>query len=83
MLKRRSLRIGGHATSVSLEDPFWEELRRAAEEDGMSLSALVTAIDAERCRTLAGSRPALGLSAALRLHVLNRLREARDKARER
>ncbi|MGY8993254.1 MAG: ribbon-helix-helix domain-containing protein, partial [Rhodospirillales bacterium] len=28
MLLKRSVRIAGHATSISLEEPFWLALRR-------------------------------------------------------
>lgn len=65
-MKKRSVRIRGHATSVSLEEPFWEELKRMAVENGMPLAALVEAID-ER-------RQSANLSSALRLAVLEDLR---------
>ena len=51
---------------MSLEDPFWEELKAMAEEAGVPLARLVEAIDA-------GRGPA-NLSSALRLAVLDRLR---------
>lgn len=65
-MKKRSVRIRGHATSVSLEEPFWEELKRMALEAGMPLAALVEAIDARRLTP--------NLSSALRLAVLDDLR---------
>ena len=55
MLKR-------HATSVSLEDEYWVELRRMAEDEKISLAQLIERIDAER--------PGENLSSALRLAVL-------------
>ena len=61
-LRKRSLAIAGHRTSVSLEEPFWEALGLIARESGLSLGALVARIDAGR-----GSG---NLSSALRLHVL-------------
>jgi len=70
-MKKRSVRICGHATSVSLEEPFWAELKRMAAEAGLPLAGLVEAID-ERRRTA-------NLSSALRLAVLDDLRRrARD-----
>ncbi|MBS0536178.1 MAG: ribbon-helix-helix domain-containing protein [Proteobacteria bacterium] len=59
---KRSIVVGHHKTSVSLEDPFWNELRKIAIEQGVPLSDLVGRIDAER---LHGN-----LSSALRLFVL-------------
>jgi predicted DNA-binding ribbon-helix-helix protein len=59
---KRSVVIGGHKTSVSLEDAFWQALRSIAAENGRSLSDLVAEIDARR----AGGN----LSSAIRLHVL-------------
>ena len=64
MIKKRSLTIHGHRTSVSLEDPFWTILRSIAAERGLSLATLVQMIDKERNGTL---------SSALRLFVLAEL----------
>ncbi len=64
---KRSVIIAGHRTSVSLEREFWNELRRLARDDGVSVNELVTRID--RVRTS-------GLSSAIRVHVLARLRVA-------
>ena len=59
--RKRSVRIAGHPTSVSLEPEFWAHLKRLAALRGMSLNALVTAVDAGRQGAL---------SSALRLYVL-------------
>jgi predicted DNA-binding ribbon-helix-helix protein len=40
--------IAGHATSISLEPVFWDALRRAADDEGLPLNALVARIDAKR-----------------------------------
>ncbi len=58
----RSLSIAGHRTSISLEAPFWEALKQIAAERGVSVQALVGAIDAGR-----GGR---NLSSAIRVFVL-------------
>ena len=58
--RKRSLSIAGHRTSVSLEDPFWEGLKRIAARDGKTLATLIAEIDSRR-----GDN---NLSSALRLH---------------
>lgn len=65
---KRSVRIAGHPTSISLEPEFWAELTRIAGERGLSVNALVTEIDARRTANL---------SSALRVFVLNDLRAGR------
>jgi predicted DNA-binding ribbon-helix-helix protein len=60
---KRSVTIGGHRTSISLETAFHVELERLASEQGTSISALIAAIDAAR-------DPATNLSSAIRLFVL-------------
>ncbi|MFC6049843.1 ribbon-helix-helix domain-containing protein, partial [Methylobacterium hispanicum] len=47
-VRKRSVMIAGHPTSVSLEEPFWEELREIAGARGQSVQALIGAIDAGR-----------------------------------
>jgi predicted DNA-binding ribbon-helix-helix protein len=63
---KRSVVIGGHKTSVSLEDPFWTDLKTIAHEQHVTLSALVTQID--------GTREQSNLSSAIRLFVLHHFR---------
>ncbi|MFL6798225.1 MAG: ribbon-helix-helix domain-containing protein [Xanthobacteraceae bacterium] len=60
---KRSIVIGGHKTSVSLEDAFWKGLKEIAAGRHMTLSDLVATIDTER---LQGN-----LSSAIRLFVLD------------
>jgi predicted DNA-binding ribbon-helix-helix protein len=62
---KRSVRIAGHATSVSLEPAFWRALLEIAENRKVSLTDLVTAIDAERDGNL---------SSAIRLFVFETCR---------
>ena len=64
--RKRSLVIAGHATSVSLEDAFWEALKDIAREEGRSVTLLIADIDSQR-----GD---MGLSSAIRVHVLNHFR---------
>ncbi|HXP98310.1 MAG TPA: ribbon-helix-helix domain-containing protein [Telmatospirillum sp.] len=72
-LRKRSVVIAGHATSISLEEEFWDALKIIAERRGLSLNGLVAVIDGERTGNL---------SSALRLHVLKDLQAAlSDRAR--
>ena len=45
---KRSVKIGGHGTSVSLEDQFWEALKEIAKERGATMQDLVRSIKADR-----------------------------------
>jgi predicted DNA-binding ribbon-helix-helix protein len=45
---KRSVRIAGHATSISLEAAFWRGLCAIATARRMSVSTLIAAIDATR-----------------------------------
>jgi predicted DNA-binding ribbon-helix-helix protein len=62
---KRSIAIAGHRTSVSLEEAFWRELKTLARRRGLSVGALVAAIDAER--------KSANLSSAIRVFVLEEL----------
>jgi predicted DNA-binding ribbon-helix-helix protein len=69
---KRSLTLRGHRTSVSLEEAFWQEFRRIAGARGQSLNALAAGIDA--------GREDVGLASAIRVFVLEYLRDAALKA---
>ena len=45
---KRSLTLQGHRTSVSLEEPFWQEFRQAAARRAQPLNALAAQIYATR-----------------------------------
>ncbi|PIB96720.1 ribbon-helix-helix domain-containing protein [Caulobacter sp. X] len=62
-LKKRSVNLAGHATSLALEPEFWAVLERAAAKDGGSLAALIQRIDNAR-----GDR---ALASACRVFALN------------
>ena len=55
MLKKRSLSLAGHATSLALEPEFWVVLDRMAAADGVSLAELIGRIDEERGASLLAS----------------------------
>ncbi|MDH5188642.1 MAG: ribbon-helix-helix domain-containing protein [Rhodospirillaceae bacterium] len=60
-IKKRSIIIDGHATSVSVENEFWLELKKISQTKKISLNALIQEIDHGRRG---------GLSSAIRLYVL-------------
>ena len=73
-MKKRSVVIAGHATSLTLEAPFWQALKEIAQAEGTTVSALIEAIDAQR--TDAGES---NLSSAVRVWVFRRVKETADR----
>ncbi len=63
MLEKRSFSLSGHRTSVALEPEFWTKLEQLAAARGLTLAALVTAIDA-------GRTPPQSLASGLRVYAL-------------
>lgn len=63
---KRSVSISGHRTSISLEDAFWTALGDIARDAGTSVAGVVKEID--------HTRGDAGLSAAIRVYVLNHYR---------
>jgi len=61
-LRKRSILLAGHGTSLALEPEFWAVLEAAAKAEGLSLAGLVGRIDARR-----GSR---ALASACRVYAL-------------
>ena len=47
-LKKRSVLLSGHATSIALEPEFWTVLDEMAQARGASLAALIVSIDRGR-----------------------------------
>ena len=60
-IKKRSVVIEGHRTSISLENIFWETVRDIAISRGLSVNQLITEIDSQRTGNL---------SSAIRTYVL-------------
>lgn len=60
---KRSVAIAGHKTSISLEPLFWDQLKRAALKESVSVNELVARIDAERI----GAKQPTGLASAIRV----------------
>ena len=67
-VKKRSVIVAGHRTSVSLERAFWDALRELAVLENKTINHLVTEIDQGR----AGN-----LSSAIRVQVLTACRAGR------
>ncbi len=65
-MKKHSVLVAGHATSVTLENVFWQALKAIAAEQCVALSKLVTEIDQRRVGNL---------SSAIRVYVLEASRE--------
>ena len=68
---KRSIKINGHPTGVSLEDTFWNALKEIAAIRNMPLRELLATID--HGRQLGG-----GLSSTIRLFVLDHYRAQGD-----
>jgi len=61
---KHSVSISGHRTSISLEKEFWDLFCKIADEEGISINALIAQIDENRTGNL---------SSGVRLYVLNTL----------
>ena len=68
MIRKRSIVINGHKTSITLEDAFFSALKDISKQRRSTLSEVVTEVD--RTRTQGN------LSSALRLFVLDFYRSA-------
>lgn len=66
---KRSVMIAGHASSVTIEEPFWEVFKEIAKAQGKSINTLVTELDDVRPQDGSGAN----LSSAIRLYVLHSL----------
>ena len=61
-LRKRSILLAGHATSMALEPEFWAVLEEMAQAQGASLATLIAQVDQGR-----GDRP---LASACRVAAL-------------
>lgn len=60
-IRKRSVKISGHATSVSLEEEFWIMLQNIAAQKDISVNALIAEIDGQNDGNL---------SSAIRVYIL-------------
>jgi predicted DNA-binding ribbon-helix-helix protein len=63
VVKKRSVRVGKHLTSLTLENEFWEGLKEIAQKQQLPLNTLITDINKHRRHA--------NLSSVLRLFVLD------------
>lgn len=63
LIRKRTVRVGGHITSLSIEEPFWQGLKEIARERQLPLNTLITDIHKQRQHA--------NLSSVLRLFVLD------------
>ncbi|MFD3265909.1 ribbon-helix-helix domain-containing protein [Phenylobacterium ferrooxidans] len=61
-LRKRSILLAGHATSMALEPEFWAVLEEMAQDQAVSLAGLIARLDETR-----GERP---LASACRVAAL-------------
>lgn len=61
-LRKRSILLAGHATSMALEPEFWTVLEEMAQQQALSLAGLIARLDETR-----GERP---LASACRVAAL-------------
>ncbi|MCW5732304.1 MAG: ribbon-helix-helix domain-containing protein [Alphaproteobacteria bacterium] len=73
VVRKRSVVVAGHRTSVSLESAFWEALREIALAEGKTLNQMVSDIDRERTGNL---------SSAIRVFVLRYVQGAQAAKQE-
>ena len=68
-MKKHTITIAGHMTSISLEDEFWQALQDAAKSQNISIASLVAEIDKTRTT---------GLSSAIRVYLFTRLAQTTE-----
>ena len=64
-IRRHSVTLQGHRTSISLENAFWERLRLIALRRGISINLLITEIDKPRDGNLSSALRVLALEDAI------------------
>ncbi len=62
-IRKHSVTLAGHRTSLSLEEAFWKALKAEAKAKGLSLNGLIEEIDRDRQGNL---------SSAVRVHLLRK-----------
>ncbi len=64
-MKKISVSLSGHQTSISMEAEFIDALRQIAKTDRRSIASIISEIDSARA-------PGTNLSAAIRIWILRR-----------
>ena len=65
---KRSIRIGNHRTSISIENEFWSELENEAKIQKLSMNRLILKIDAQRPKDY------VNLSSYIRVWILQKFK---------
>ncbi len=68
-VRKRSVTIAGHRTSVSVEDVFWDRLGAIARGRQQSITQLIAEIDSQRSGNL---------SSAIRVFVVEEIDQQRE-----
>lgn len=74
LVAKRSVALGGHKTSVTLEDEFWDALRSIAHRDKTTVVSLIGQINQTRNKS--------NLSSAIRVFVLKRSAMTADQEKQ-
>ena len=64
---KRTVKIDGHITSVFLETEFWEEILKLSKKENTTPDKIISKIDKAKNTS--------NLSSAIRLYVLNHLKD--------
>ena len=67
-IKKRSVTIGKHRTSISIESEFWNELKVLSKHQNISLNKLILKIDNEKPKDYGN------LSSYIRVWVLQKFK---------
>ena len=67
LVRKRTIVLDGHKTSVALGDAFWDAFKEIAAAQGTTIGRLIATIDSERQHS--------NLSSAIRLFVLDYYRQ--------
>ena len=54
-IRKHSVKLSGHSTSLSLKGVYWDALREVAAEMGFSMNRLIEKIDRERSGNLSSA----------------------------
>lgn len=65
-MKKISVSLSGHQTSITIEDEFFDVLKKIADQDKTSVAAIINSIDANRGIDS-------NLSSEIRIWILRRL----------
>jgi predicted DNA-binding ribbon-helix-helix protein len=65
-MKKTSVSLSGHQTSISLEPEFFDVLKKLANAQGLSIASIIQQIDAER-------KPGSNLSSEIRIWILKQI----------